>query len=67
MEEAVKIKESGKVSEVVAVSVGDEKAQETVRKALAVGADRGILIKAEGVIEPLAVSKFYKSCSKRET
>ena len=60
MEEAVKIKELGKASEVVAVSVGDEKAQETVRKALAVGADRGILVKAEGIIEPLAVSKLLQ-------
>ena len=48
IEEAVKIKESGKASEVVAVTVGEEKAQETVRKALAVGADRGIHVKAEG-------------------
>ena len=66
MEEAVKIKESGKASEVVAVSVGDEKAQETVRKALAVGADRGILIKAEGVIEPLAVSKILQKVVQKE-
>ena len=44
IEEAVKIKESGKATEVVAVSVGEEKAQETVRKALAVGADRGCLL-----------------------
>ena len=66
MEEAVKIKESGKASEVVAVSVGDEKAQETVRKALAVGADRGILVKAEGVIEPLAVSKILQKVVHKE-
>ena len=45
IEEAVKIKEAGKATEVVAVSIGEEKAQETVRKALAVGADRGILVK----------------------
>ena len=66
MEEAVKIKESGKASEVVAVSVGDEKAQETVRKALAVGADRGILVKTEGVIEPLAVSKILQKVVQKE-
>ena len=66
MEEAVKIKESGKASEVVAVSVGDEKAQETVRKALAVGADRGILVKVDGVIEPLAVSKILKKIVEKE-
>ena len=61
IEEAVKLKEVGKATEVVAVSVGEEKAQETVRKALAVGADRGIL-KVDGVIEPLAVSNFTESC-----
>ena len=50
IEEAVKIKESGKASEVIAVTVGEEKAQETVRKALAVGADRGIHVKVDGLI-----------------
>jgi len=60
IEEAVKIKEAGKATEVVAVSIGEEKAQETVRKALAVGADRGILVKTEGIIEPLAVSKLLQ-------
>ena len=66
IEEAVKIKEAGKASEVVAVSVGEEKAQETVRKALAVGADRGILVKAEGTIEPLAVSKILQKVVEKE-
>ena len=66
IEEAVKIKESGKASEVVAVSVGEEKAQETVRKALAVGADRGILIKVDGIVEPLAVSKILKKIVEKE-
>ena len=66
MEEAVKIKEAGKAKEVVAVSVGEEKAQETVRKALAVGADRGILVKVDGVIEPLAVSKILKKIVEKE-
>ena len=66
IEEAVKIKESGKATEVVAVSVGEEKAQETVRKALAVGADRGILIKADGVLEPLAVSKLLQKIVEKE-
>ena len=66
IEEAVKIKEAGKASEVVAVSVGEEKAQETVRKALAVGADRGILVKADGLIEPLAVSKILKKVVEKE-
>ena len=52
IEEAVKIKEAGKAEEVVAVSVGEEKAQETVRKALAVGADRGILVKVDSLYGP---------------
>ena len=66
IEEAVKIKEAGKVTEVVAISVGEEKAQETVRKALAVGADRGILVKTEGIIEPLAVSKILQKIVEKE-
>ena len=66
IEEAVKIKEAGKASEVVAVSVGEEKAQETVRKALAVGVDRGILVKADGIIEPLAVSKILQKVVEKE-
>ena len=66
IEEAVKIKEAGKATEVVAVTVGEEKAQETVRKALAVGADRGILVKADGIIEPLAVSKVLQKVVEKE-
>ena len=66
IEEAVRIKEAGKANEIVAVTIGEEKAQETVRKALAVGADRGIHVKAEGIIEPLAVSKILKSIVEKE-
>ena len=66
IEEAVKIKESGKATEVIAVTVGEEKAQETVRKALAVGADRGIHVKADGVIEPIAVSKILEKIIDKE-
>ena len=66
IEEAVKIKESGKATEVIAVTIGEEKAQETVRKALAVGADRGIHIKADGIIEPIAVSKILQKIVDRE-
>ena len=66
VEEAVKIKEAGKATEVVAITVGEEKAQETVRKALAVGADRGIHVKAEGILEPLAVSKILKAVVEKE-
>ena len=66
IEEAVKIKESGKAKEVVAITIGGDKAQETVRKALAVGADRGIHVKVEGIIEPLAVSKILKKIVEKE-
>ena len=66
VEEAVKIKESGKAKEIVAVTVGEEKSQETVRKALAVGADRGILVKTQGVIEPLAVAKILQKIVDKE-
>ena len=66
IEEAVKIKESGKAKEVVAITIGDDKAQETVRKALAVGADRGIHVKVDGIVEPLAVSKIFKKIVEKE-
>ena len=60
------IEEAVKTNEVVAVSVGEEKAQETVRKALAVGADRGILVKTDSIVEPLAVSKILKKIVEKE-
>jgi|TARA_B100001079_G_C16264763_1_gene449351 electron transfer flavoprotein beta subunit len=66
VEEAVKIKESGKATEVIAVTVGEEKAQETVRKALALGADRGIHIKVNGIVEPLTVAKILKKIVEKE-
>ena len=66
IEEAVKIKEAGKATEIVAITIGDDKAQETVRNALAVGADRGIHVKADGIIEPLAVSKILKAVVEKE-
>ena len=66
VEEAVKIKESGKAKEVIAVTIGEEKAQETVRKALAVGVDKGIHIKTEGYIEPLSVAKILKKIVEKE-
>mgnify|MGYP001261280214 FL=1 len=66
IEEAVKIKESGKATEVVAITIGEEKAQETVRKALAVGADRGIHVKAEGIVEPLVVAKILQKIVDKE-
>ena len=66
IEEAVKLKESGKAKEVVAVTIGDEKAQETVRKALAVGADRGVHVKIEGDVEPLGAAKILKKIVEKE-
>ena len=66
VEESVKLKESGKVKEVVAVTIGEEKAQETVRKALAVGADRGIHVKSDSYIEPLGIAKILKKVVEKE-
>jgi len=66
IEEAVKLKESGKAKEIVAITIGAEKAQETVRKALAVGADRGIHVKSESYIEPLGIAKILKKIVEKE-
>jgi electron transfer flavoprotein beta subunit len=66
IEEAVKLKEEGKVKEIIAVTVGEEKAQETVRKALAVGADRGIHVKTDDYIEPLGIAKILKKVVEKE-
>jgi electron transfer flavoprotein beta subunit len=60
VEEAVRLREAGKATEVVAVSIGPQQAQETIRTALAMGADRGILVKVDGPVEPLAVAKILK-------
>src|SRR5216117_3722564 len=61
VEEALRLKEASKASEVVVVSIGPAQAAETIRTGLAMGADRGILIKAEGNVEPLAVAKILKA------
>ena len=66
IEEAVKIKEAGKATEVIAVTVGEEKSQETIRKALAVGVDRGIHVKADGIVEPIAVAKILQKIVDKE-
>ena len=72
IEEAVRMKEGGgghakdSATEVVAVSIGPEQAQETLRNALAIGADRGILVKADGEVEPLAVAKILKGVIEAE-
>ncbi|WP_127521044.1 electron transfer flavoprotein subunit beta/FixA family protein [Mesorhizobium sp. Z1-4] len=60
VEEAIRLKEAGKAEEIVAVSIGTQQAQETIRTALAMGADRGILIKVDDTVEPLAVAKLLK-------
>ncbi|MCB2114363.1 MAG: electron transfer flavoprotein subunit beta/FixA family protein [Parvularculaceae bacterium] len=61
VEEAVRLKEAGTASEIVAVSVGPEKAQDQLRQALAMGADRAILIKTDAEVEPLGVAKLLKA------
>jgi len=58
VEEAIRLKEKGVATEVVVVSIGEAKAQETLRNALAMGADRAILVTAEGIVEPLGVAKL---------
>jgi len=66
VEESVKLKESGKVKEVVVISIGEDKAQESIRKALAVGADKGIHIKTDSYIEPLGIAKILKKIVEKE-
>ena len=67
VEEAIRLKEAGKATEIVAVSIGPQQASETIRTALAMGADRGILVKTDGgVIEPLAVAKILKGVVEAE-
>jgi len=66
VEEALRLKEAGKATEVVVVSIGPAQASETIRTGLAMGADRGILVKAEGSVEPLAVAKILKAVSDEE-
>jgi len=61
VEEAVRLKEKGKAGEIIVVSIGPQQAAETIRTALAMGADRGILVKTEAAVEPLAVAKILKA------
>ena len=61
VEEALRMKEAGTVDEIIAVSIGVQQCQETIRTALAMGADRGILVKTDEVIEPLHVAKVLKA------
>jgi len=66
VEEAVRLKEKGKASEVIAISIGPAQASETIRTALAMGADRGILVKTDAEVEPLAVAKILKAICEAE-
>ena len=66
VEEAVRLKDAGKAAEIVVVSIGPTQATETLRTALAMGADRAILVKADGEIEPLAVAKLLKAIVETE-
>jgi electron transfer flavoprotein beta subunit len=66
LEEAVRLREKGQASEVIAVSIGPAKAQDTLRTALAMGADRAILIVVETEVEPLAVAKLLKAVADEE-
>ena len=66
VEEAIRMKEAGTATEVIAVSIGVQQAQETIRTALAMGADRGIQVVYDGVLEPLAVAKMLKAIVETE-
>ncbi len=66
VEEAVRLKEAGTAEEIVAISIGPEKAQDQLRQALAMGADRAILIKTDETVEPLAVAKLLKAVVEEE-
>jgi len=66
VEEAIRLKEAGKATEIVCASIGTAQSAETIRTALAMGADRGILVKADGAVEPLAVAKILKAIAEAE-
>ena len=66
VEEAIKLKEAGTVSEIVVLSIGPQQSQETIRTALAMGADRGILVKTDELVEPLNVAKIIKAATEEE-
>ncbi len=67
VEEAVRLKEAGKATEVIAVSIGPAQAQDTLRAALGIGADRAILVRTDAEIQPLAVAKILKAVAERES
>ncbi len=66
VEEAIRIKEAGLISEIIVVSIGNDACQETIRSALALGADRGILVKTDQEIQPLAAAKILKALATQE-
>ena len=66
VEEALRIKEAGKADEIIILSIGEEKSQETIRTALAMGADRGIYVKASNATEPLGVAKIIEKIVDKE-
>ena len=66
VEEALRIKEAGKADEIIILTIGNDKAQETIRTALAMGADRGIHIKTDNDLEPLAISKIISKVAEEE-
>ena len=66
VEEAIRLKEAGIAEEIVALSIGPQQAQETIRTALAMGADRGILIKSDDSVSPLNVAKIIKAIAEKE-
>ena len=66
VEEAIRLKEAGKATEIVCVSIGPAQAAETIRTGLAMGADRGILVKTDATVEPLAVAKILKGVIEQE-
>src|ERR1700689_5112575 len=66
VEEALRLREAGNATEVVVVSIGPAQASETIRTGLAMGADRGILVKTDGDVEPLAVAKILKAICEAE-
>lgn len=66
VEQAVRMREAGVVTEIIVVSVGSSKSQETIRSALAMGADRGVLVETDELVEPLAVAKILKNIAEKE-
>ena len=66
VEEAIRLKEAGTAEEIIALSIGPQQAQETIRTALAMGADRGILIKSDQNVTPLNVAKIIKAVAEQE-